>query len=57
MKKYFFLFVVLSLFPVFTFASEDCSVYTSTITKLQSEILDLNYEYNHVRENLEPKFA
>ncbi len=57
MKKYNLLIIVLSLFPVFVFASEDCSIYTNTITKLQSEILDLNYDYNHVRESLEPKFA
>lgn len=53
MKKYFFLLVALSLFPAFAFASEDCSVYTSAITKFQSEVLDLNYEYNHVAEKIQ----
>lgn len=53
MKKYIFLFSFFLCIPSFVSATEDCSTYTSQITKLQSEILDLNYQYNHVAENIQ----
>ncbi len=33
------------LFPIFSFAQEDCSIYSSQITKARADIVDYKYEY------------
>lgn len=52
MKKFILFFALIVVFPVSTFAMEDCSVYTTQITKLQSNILDLYSSQNTILSDM-----